>query len=111
MCGHVGQNISVTLRGEEMKISAGTVNASVIDYSSILLQEADKLLTRDKQFALAIVVAHTACEVATQRAFTRGFGKMAVPELDEPISDLFTSLSVSTLFDGAPAREIDGRAV
>ena len=46
----------MTLRGEEMKISAGTVNASVIDYSTMLLQEAAKLLTRDKQFALAIVV-------------------------------------------------------
>lgn len=72
-CGRIGQNISVGLVGEETKLAAGSFRVEIVDYATSLIREADDLLFRAKQPGLAIVVAHTACEVATQRAFARAF--------------------------------------
>lgn len=71
-----------------------TAVGQAIDYPTSLLEEADTLLTRDKKFGLVIVVAHTASEVAAQRAFARAFAKRGVPDLEEPVSDLFSSYNL-----------------
>ena len=94
VCGHIGQNVNVVVRGETVKIEAGVVSATIVDYSTSLLQEAGELLTHDRKFGLAIVVAHTACEVAAQRAFSRAFASRNVSDLEDAVSDLFSSYNL-----------------
>jgi hypothetical protein len=95
-CGRAGQSISVALIGEEMKITAGSVGVEIVEYSTILMREADSLLFHAKQPGLAIVVAHTACEVATQRAFARAFVHRGISDIEDAVDDLFASYNLAS---------------
>jgi hypothetical protein len=93
-CGHIGQDVTVGLTGVEAKGEVGTLGVTIVDYPKILLQEADALLTRQQQYGLSIVVAHTACEVATERAFSRAFASRGVPDLEDPVTEFFISYNM-----------------
>jgi hypothetical protein len=91
-CGHIGQDISVMLRAEEMKITAGVVGVTIVDYQRILLQDAAQHIAH-QDFGVAIVVAHVACEITAQQAMTRAFARRSVPELEKPVRKLFTGFN------------------
>ena len=93
--GTLVENINVLLRGEEVRVTAGVLGVEIIEYSTILMREADKLLFHAKQPAgLAIVVAHTASEVATQRAISRAFAHRSISDLEDAVEDLFSSYNL-----------------
>ena len=94
-CGHIGQDISVMLRGEEMKITAGVVGVTIVDYQHILLQDAAQHIAH-QDFGVAIVVAHVACEITAQQAMTRAFARRSIPELERPVRELFTGFNFAT---------------
>ena len=91
-CGHIGQNISVMLHGEEMKIPAGVVGVTIVDYPRILLQDAAQHIAH-QDFGVAIVVAHVACEIIAQQAMTRAFSRRSITELETPVRKLFTGFN------------------
>jgi hypothetical protein len=60
----------------------------VITYPQKLLTLAQKLIN-DGEFAIAVVVAHIACEIATERTLSEAFGAKGIPELEDPVTDFF----------------------
>ena len=66
------------------------VNAQVITYPQKLLALAQWLIDSGK-FSISVVVAHMACEVATDRTFTEVFKAKGIEYLEEPIEKLLPS--------------------
>ena len=71
-------------------ISGFGVNVQVITYPQKLLALAQWLIDLGK-FSISVVVAHMACEVATDRTFTEVFKAKGIEYLEEPIEKLLPS--------------------
>src|SRR5688572_1002019 len=72
-------NCGATARGSTLKVSPGSYAVSggsasftVTTYPERLLRVARKLID-DGEHTVAVVVAHMACEISTERALTRAF--------------------------------------
>jgi hypothetical protein len=109
-CGRVGQNISVALRGEELKISAGVVGVTIVDYQRILLQDAAEHI-KHKDYSVTIVVAHVACEITAQQGLTRAFTRRGISELEHPVRRLFTGFNLANERIRAIYEAVSGDAV
>src|SRR5262245_7500868 len=81
-CGHIGQAIGIPIANEELKMAGTVVDASIVDYPHILLQDAARHIVH-QDFGVAIVVAHVACEISGQQAMTRAFARRSIPELEK----------------------------
>ena len=66
-------------------IGAGsTATAVVITYPQSLLNLA-KIFMNQGHFSIAVVVAHMACEIASERAISAAFAARGIPELEDPV--------------------------
>ena len=61
-----------------------TAELSVTTYPQALLSTANDLLQRG-QFGISVVVAHMACEVATERAMSKSFQLKRIAYLEDPV--------------------------
>lgn len=86
-CGSTGRNYEVV---KSMASSSSvTVETTVITYPQRLLTLARKLID-DGEFGIAVVVAHVACEVATERTLSEGFAAKGVSYLEDAVTKLFS---------------------
>jgi hypothetical protein len=80
-CGSIRQNINVAISPDVVAVNAGTVVAKVVDYPQVLLQEAQLLIDR-RQYGMATIVAHVACEITVEQALSRAFARRSVSDLE-----------------------------
>lgn len=71
-----------------------SAEVDVITYPHTLL-ETCKGLIEDEQFGISIIVAHMACEVATERSFSSGFLKTNIKHLETPILEFMNGFNLS----------------
>jgi hypothetical protein len=93
---HPGQG-SGRAHGAEVVANATTsvtVDAVLVTYPRRLLTLARKLID-DGEFAIAVVVAHMACEVATERTLSEAFAAKGISFLEDSISEFFTGYSLN----------------
>jgi hypothetical protein len=74
--------------------SSVTVDATVITYPQKLLTLARRLID-DGEFGIAVVVAHMACEIATERTLTEAFVSKGIPYLEDSVTDLFSGYNLA----------------
>jgi hypothetical protein len=74
---------------------SGTIQAEVITYPETLLSAARSLID-EGQFSIAVVVAHMACEIATERSLSESFAKRGVQYLEQPVTDLLNGYNLAT---------------
>jgi hypothetical protein len=81
-CGALNRKVSLSAH----VVCHATVSAelSVTTYPQTLLLTARDLLDRG-QFGISVVVAHMACEVATERSLSEAFVGKALEYLEEPV--------------------------
>lgn len=65
----------------------------VVDYPHLLLNEAQDLIAR-RQFGIAVVVAHMACEVAVERALSATFATRSIEYLEKPVRAFLNGYSL-----------------
>ena len=75
-------------------ISGSWANVQVITYPQKLLALAQGLIDSGEH-SVSVVVAHMACEVATDRAFTDAFKAKGLEYLEEPIEKLLPRKGMS----------------
>lgn len=63
-------------------MATGRATLTLTPYEDTLLVKAQELITNGA-FDLAIVVAHTACEISAERAILRAFAARSIEYLDE----------------------------
>ena len=69
-------------------------DATVITYPQKLLAVAKGLIDAG-EYSIAVVVAHIACEVAADRAFTKAFAAKGLDYLEEPIGAYFSGSRIN----------------
>ena len=73
-----------------MKVSTSvTVDTVVITYPQKLLTLARRLIDENREFGIAVLVAHVACEVATERTLSEAFGAKGLSYLEDSITRFF----------------------
>jgi hypothetical protein len=75
--------------------SSVTVDAQMITYPQRLLTLARRLID-EGEFAIATIVAHMACEIATERSLSDAFAAKGIPDLEDPVSEFFTGHSMNS---------------
>jgi hypothetical protein len=76
-----------------IKITIPAPDVVITPQWDVLLQSAEGLF-RIKAYAPAVIVAQTACEVASERAIGRAFRKRGVADLEAPVTGFFSSYSL-----------------
>ena len=69
-------------------------DATVLTYPQKLLAVAKGLIDAG-EYSIAVVVAHIACEVAADRAFTKAFAAKGLDYLEEPIGAYFSGSRIN----------------
>ena len=72
----------------------GCVTAMVITYPERLLTTA-KILIDNGEFSIAVVVAHMACEISTERALSQAFAAKGIEYLEESVEDLLPGYNLA----------------
>ncbi len=73
---------------------SGSVQAEIITYPQTLLSAARSLID-DGQFSIAIVIAHMACEIASERVLSDAFAHKGIQYLEESLNDLLNGYSLA----------------
>ena len=74
--------------------SSVAAEATVITYPQKLLTLAQRLID-DGEFGIAVVVAHMACEIATERTLSEAFIAKGIPYLEDSVTDLLSGYNLA----------------
>lgn len=91
-CGSLARSFDIQV-SESFTLS-GSVTARVITYPERLLTTAKNLIDND-EFSIAVVVAHIACEISTERAISKAFAAKGLEYLEESVEDLLPGYNLS----------------
>lgn len=75
-------------------ITAHDVTAVLISYPDRLLVTAKRLFD-EREYSVAVVVAHMGCEIAVQRAISNAFKANAIGYLEMPVRNLLNGYSLN----------------
>jgi hypothetical protein len=92
-CGSTSRQFAV--RVQVTATTSATVQAQVITYPRTLLDVARRLIDQG-QFSIAVVVAHMACEIATERSLSESFSAKGVGYLEEAVTDLLNGNNLAS---------------
>jgi hypothetical protein len=70
------------------------VETTVITYPQRLLALARKLID-DDEFAIAVVVAHIACEIAAERSLSEAFVAKGIPYLEDAVTEFLNGYNLA----------------
>jgi hypothetical protein len=85
----------IQLEAHAVASSSATAELTVKTYPQVLLTSADDLLQQGK-YGIAVVVAHMACEVATERSLTEAFSKKSISYMEEPVLGFLNGYNLAT---------------
>jgi hypothetical protein len=111
-CGSTSRAYRMEPATAFLSLSSLAVDATVTTYPQRLLRLARKLIDEIEEFALAIVVAHMACDVATERTFSEAFAAKGISDLEDAVTDLLSGYSLNSnrirnLYTALTADEIE----
>ena len=96
-CPKCGSKIgSITLEAEvgHYRNSGVVAQLTVVSYPKKLLGTAEGLF-KEGQYSVAVVVAHMACEIATERAMAEGFRTRNIADLEEPVEEMLNGYNLA----------------
>jgi hypothetical protein len=74
--------------------SSVTAQATIITYPQKLLTLARRLID-DGEPSVAVVVAHMACDIATERSLTEAFVTKGIPHLEDSVTDFLNGYNLA----------------
>ena len=74
--------------------SSLTAQATIVTYPQRLLSVARKLID-DGEFGIAVVVAHIACEIATERSLSEAFVTRGIPYLEDSVTEFLSGYNLA----------------
>jgi hypothetical protein len=76
-------------------VSEQQVHVEFVTYSQRLLSVARRLID-EGEFSLAVVVAHMACEIATEASLSEAFVKKGIPDLEKSVMNFVNGHNLAT---------------
>lgn len=109
-CGSTQRSHRMNVEPGHFSLTGNDVTLVVVRYPEILLQTAWRLFGKN-EYAVAVVVAHTACEVAVERIISQSLAQSNTPQVADAVSKLLNSynlsnLKVRSLFDALTGKKI-----
>lgn len=109
-CGSTARNYSLKAEPGLYYLSGSDVKFDVVRNTEILLQSAQRLFDSG-EYSVAVVVAHTACEVGVERIIAQCFARSNIPQAAEPVNDLLNGYNVknprvSKLFNALTGKKV-----
>jgi hypothetical protein len=109
-CGSIVRNYRLNTESGHLTLTGSDVTLTVVRYPEILLQTAKRLFDND-EYAVAIVVAHTACEVAVERVISQSLAQSNISQIADPVDKLLNGYSLSnpkvrSLFDALTGKKV-----
>lgn len=92
-CGAQRRNFKLEADPGTYVISGSEIQYEYKTYPEALLEETERLIDEGR-FNLAIIVCHMACEVATERAFSKIFEEKNINYLKEAIMDMLSGFNL-----------------
>jgi hypothetical protein len=74
--------------------ASATFQAEVVIYPRALLSVSRRFIDQG-DFSIAVVVAHMACEVATERRLSEAFATKGIDYLEDAVTDFFSGYNLS----------------
>lgn len=107
-CGSLSRRFDVQCSGGA--VAGGVADVVLITYPEALLTTAERLIS-EGQFSIAVVVAHMACEISTERSLSRAFTANGIGHLEESVEDLLPGYNlandrVRNLYNAVTGREV-----
>ena len=94
-CPKCGSAARILPAHAEVRISfSGSAQAEIITYPQTLLSAALSLIGSG-QFNIAVVVAHMACEIATERCLSESFTQKGIQYLEAAVTDLLNGYNLA----------------
>lgn len=91
-CGSTTRAIPLSGRGSGS--GSATAQAQVVTYPQKLLTIAQKLID-DGEYSIAAVVAHMACEIATERSLSEAFVTKGITYLEDSVMKLLNGYNLT----------------
>ena len=79
---------------QETMAATDTVNATVITYPQNLLALC-RMLIDEARFSIAVIVAHMACEIATERSLSEAFVSKGLQHLEDSVIDFLNGYNLA----------------
>jgi len=92
VCGSISRDFAV--RGSVNAVANWTASLTIETYPEALLKVCRSLID-DGQHSVSVVVAHMACEVATERCLTAAFHEKGLDYLEEPVTEFLNGYNLS----------------
>jgi hypothetical protein len=93
-CGKVLSHHAAIISPVEVTTTVAHVAASAIMLYDSFLDIARQMLT-DKQYEMAVVSSHVACEIAAERAISCGFATRSCTDLEKPVTNLLNGYNLA----------------
>ena len=94
-CGSMARSFHLTLESAVCTAVASPIEVVFTPFEERLLASAKKAID-DGYYGFAVIIAHTACELAAERAMSQAFAASGVGHLKKPVSKLIFSYNLST---------------
>lgn len=109
-CGSTERNFWLNAEPGHIGVTGFPATLTVVRYPEVLLQTARRLFDSG-EYAVAVVVAHTACEVAVERVISQSFARSNIPQIADPVDELINGYNLSnpkvrSLFDALTGRKV-----
>ena len=91
-CGSLARAFNVHMR--DTASYSDSFQAAVITYPQSLLSVSRNLIDQG-QFSISVVVAHMACEIATERSLSESFAARGVQYLEDATTDLLNGYNLA----------------
>jgi hypothetical protein len=109
-CGSTGRSYRLKAETGHFVLTGGDVTLTVVRYPEVLLRTAQRLFDSG-EYAVAVVVAHTACEVAVERVISQSFARSNIPQVADPVDGLLNGSNISnpkvrSLFDALTGKKV-----
>ncbi len=110
-CGSIMRNYRLNAESGHLTLTGSNVTLTVVRYPEILLQTANRLFDNG-EYAVAVVVAHTACEVAVECIISQSLAQSNISQIADPVHKLLNGYSLSnpkvrSLFDALTGRRVE----
>jgi len=93
-CGSTSRHINLPGATGIMTMRGSVATATLIRYEETLLTKAQEFIAAG-DFSIAVVVAHTACEISAERVISQAFAAKSIEYLEDWVDDVLSSYSLS----------------
>jgi predicted RNA-binding Zn-ribbon protein involved in translation (DUF1610 family) len=93
-CGSLVRRYEAQLGGGAYRILGSGLTARLIPYPEKLLTTAQGLIATG-EFSIAVIVAHMACEISTERALSRTFAAKGIAYLADAIDEFLSGYNLA----------------